>query len=114
MDQMPVGPENVAKIDCPACGETFYQKFSDHTPFKVRERDILTGCPVRTVELIHDCPFCGKRGISMAIIQTNLSWKGMVKESTQAAICNNVLCSRRRLLQEIMLGRTRLGAPNPL
>jgi hypothetical protein len=50
----------------------------------------------------------------MTIMHTNFSWKDMAKESTQAAVCNNVLFTRRGLLQQIMLERTGLGAPNPL
>ena len=113
LDQVRVGPESVAKITCPACGVRFYQKLSDLIPFKSRGLDLITGRPVRTVELIYDCPSCGMRGISKTLVHTDLSWKDLAQETIQTAICNNAICRSKGLQQKMTLGRTRLGALNP-
>jgi DNA-directed RNA polymerase subunit RPC12/RpoP len=112
MDQIRVGPESVAKISCPACGERFYQKVSDLIPFKARGLNLLTGHPVRTVELVYDCPSCGLRGISITLVHTDLSWEDLANEAIQATVCNNTICSQRGLPQKIRPGRTGLGTLN--
>ena len=112
MDQIRVDPETVAKITCPACGERFNQKFSDLIPLKVRGLHLLSGRPVRTVELIYDCPSCGMGGISMTIVHTDLSWEELAKETIQTAVCNNAICPQRGLQQKVKPGRTRLGTLN--
>jgi hypothetical protein len=113
LDQVRVGPQSVAKITCPACVIAFHQKFSDLTPLKTRERELLSSRPVRTVEVTYDCPSCGMRGISMSLMHTDLSWEDLAKETLQTAICNNTICARRGVKQKITPGRTRLGALNP-
>jgi DNA-directed RNA polymerase subunit RPC12/RpoP len=113
LDQMRVGPQSVAKITCPACGVRFNQKFSDLIPLEERGHELPTGRPVRTVEVIYDCPSCGMRGISMSLVHTDLSWEDLAKETVQTAVCSNTICARRGLKQKITPGRTRLGALNP-
>jgi DNA-directed RNA polymerase subunit RPC12/RpoP len=113
LDRLRVGPQSVAKITCPACGARFHQKFSDLVPCKTRGLELPAGRPVRTVEVIYDCPSCGMRGISMRLVHTDMSWEDLAKETMQTAVCNNNICSRRGLKQKIALGRTRLGALNP-
>jgi DNA-directed RNA polymerase subunit RPC12/RpoP len=112
MDQIRVGPESVAKVTCPACGERSYQKVGDLIPFKARGLDFLTCRPVRTVELVYDCPSCGMRGISVTLVHTDLSWEDLAKETIQSTVCNNTICSRRGLQQKIRPGRTGLGTLN--
>jgi hypothetical protein len=113
MDKIRVGPESVAKIACPACGGRFYQKVSDLIPFKAQGKGLPTGRPVRTVELLYDCPCCGMHGISMALVHTDLSWEDLYNEAVQTSVCNNTTCPRRGLVQNVKPGRTRLGALNP-
>jgi DNA-directed RNA polymerase subunit RPC12/RpoP len=113
LDQRRVGPESVAKITCPACGVRFHRKISEFIPLKARELDLLTGRPVRTVELIYDCPSCGLRGIFMSLVHTDFSWEDLAQETNQTAVCHNTSCARKGLPQKITLGRTRLGALNP-
>lgn len=112
MDALRVGPESVAKITCPACKVRFYQKLSDLVPYKSQEEGFLTGRPVRTMELIYDCPSCGMRGISVTLVHTNLSWEDIAKETIQTAVCTNANCERRGSEQEILFGETRLGTLN--
>jgi DNA-directed RNA polymerase subunit RPC12/RpoP len=111
MDQIRVGPESVAKITCPACGERFYQKVSELIPFKARGLNLLTGRPVRTVELIYDCPSCGMRGISTALVHTDLSWEDLAHETIQTTGCNNTICKQKGL-QQTKPGRTGFGTLN--
>ena len=112
MDRLRVGPESVAKITCPACKARSYQKFGDLVPFKERESGFLTGRPVRTMELIYDCPSCGMRGISVTLVHTDLSWEELAKETIQTAVCNNAKCVRTGSEQKITLEGTRLGTLN--
>ena len=112
MDQIRVGPESVAKITCPACGERFYQRVSDLIPIKARGLSLLTGRPVRTVELVYDCPSCGMREISVTLVHTDLSWEDLVKETIQTTVCNNTTCPQSGLQQKVKPGRTGLGTLN--
>jgi hypothetical protein len=112
IDRLRVGPESVAKITCPACKVRFYQKFSDLVPFKPVGPGFLTGRPVRTMELIYDCPSCGMRGISVTLMHTDMSWEDLAKETIQTAVCNNAKCVRMGREQKIVLGATRLGMVN--
>ena len=59
MDLSRVGLECVAQISCAACGQTFWQRKGD---------------------LLYDCPCCGKHGIFVSLIQTDLPWEGLSKE----------------------------------
>jgi DNA-directed RNA polymerase subunit RPC12/RpoP len=113
MDPVRVGPTSVAKIACPTCGERSYQKVSDLIPFKNRKGGIVTGRPVRTVELIYDCPSCGMRGISVTVVHTDLSMEDLARETIQPAVCRNTICPQRGLQQKVKPMRTRLGALNP-
>jgi DNA-directed RNA polymerase subunit RPC12/RpoP len=113
IDQIRVSPKSVARISCPTCGERFFQKVSDLIPFKYRRVGLVRGRPVRTVELIYDCPSCGMRGISMTQVHTDLSWDDLARETIQPAICNNIACPQRGLQQKVKPVRTRLGALNP-
>ena len=113
MDLIRVGPESVARITCPACGERSFQKVSDLIPFKGRKMGLLKGRPVRSVELIYDCPSCGMRPISMTMVHTDLSWDDLARETIHSAICNNTICPQKGLQQKLKPGRTRLGALNP-
>jgi DNA-directed RNA polymerase subunit RPC12/RpoP len=113
MDQIRVGQKSVARITCPACEERFYQKVSDLIPFKARGLDLLTGRPVRTVELVYDCPSCRMRGISITIVHTDLSWEDLADETVHTTVCNNAICRQRGLQQKVKPGRTRLGTLNP-
>jgi hypothetical protein len=113
MDQIRVGPKSVARITCPACEERFYQKVSDLIPFKARGPDLPTGRPVRTVELVYDCPSCRMRGISLTIVHTDLSWEDLADETVHTTVCNNTICPHRGLPQKVKPGRTRLGTLNP-
>jgi len=112
-DQIRVGAKSVARITCPTCGGRFYQKVSDLIPFKAGGQAFLIGRPVRTVELVYDCPSCGMRGISMSLIHTDLSWEDLAKETDEIAVCKNTICSKRGLQQQLKPTRTRLGALNP-
>ena len=113
LDRIRVGPESVARLSCPACGERFFQKVSDLIPFKDRRMDLLRGRPVRTVELIYDCPSCGMRGISTNLVHTDLSWEDLSGETIHHAICKNTVCPQKGLQQKVKPVRTRLGALNP-
>src|ERR1700733_4118616 len=105
MDQIRVGLKSIARISCPVCRERFYQKASNLIPFKGPRRGLLIGRPVRTVELIYDCPSCGMRGISMTPVYADFSWEDLVKETSQTAVCNNYICSRKGLQQKVKPGR---------
>jgi DNA-directed RNA polymerase subunit RPC12/RpoP len=113
MDQIRVGPNSVARICCPACGERFFQKVSDLIPLKGRRVELPKGRPVRTVELIYDCPSCGMRGIYMNLVHTDLSWDDLARETIHLVICKNTVCPQRGLQQNVNPVRTRLGAFNP-
>jgi hypothetical protein len=113
MDPIRVGAKSVARITCPACGERFHQKVSDLISFKGRGQTFLIGRPVRTVELIYDCPSCGMRGISMSLVHTDLSWEDLAKETNEIAVCDNTICSKKGLQQHLKPARTRLQTPNP-
>jgi len=82
-------------------------------PFKARGVEVLTGRPVRTVELVYDCPTCGMHGISMTRGHTDLSWEDLVDETVYATVCSNAFCSKRGLEQQVKPARTRLGTLNP-
>src|ERR1700731_431243 len=111
MDKIRVGPESVAKIACPACGERFYQKVSDLIPFKFNAegKGLLTGRPVRTVELVYDCPSCGMHGISVALMHTDLSWEDLANEAIQTTVCHSTICPQRGSQQTLKPTRTGLG-----
>jgi hypothetical protein len=113
MDQVRVGPKSIARITCPACGKRCYRKVSDLIPFKARGQALLTGRPVRTVELVYDCPSCGMHEISMSLVHTDLSWEDLAEETFEIVVCNNTICKKRGLQQILKPIRTRLGTLNP-
>ena len=107
-----VGPESVANIACPLCGKRFNQLARDLLPYKARGDDLLTGHPVRTVEVAYDCPHCGNNGIFVSLVHTDMSWEDLSREGYQAAVCDNVKCPRRGLIQKLKPTRVQLGALN--
>src|SRR6202521_3828199 len=112
MDQLRIGPGTLARISCPDCGGRFYQKAGDLIPVKNGRLGLLPGRPVRTVELIYDCPSCGMRGISVTLVHTDLSWEDLSQE-TELCVCSNSPCPKRGLQQKLHPTRTGLGALNP-
>lgn len=108
MDPLRVGPESIARITCPVCGQRFYQKAGDLSP-SAPGQNLLTGRPVRSVEAIYDCPHCGKRSIFVLLVHTDLTWAELSKETVQRAVCNNAGCSQRGLVQELKPARVQLG-----
>ena len=112
-DPIRVVLDSVASIGCPLCGETFWQRKGDLCPLNARGNHLLSGRPVRSVELIYDCPCCGKHGIFTSLVHTDLSWEGLSKEkeSVRAGICNNALCPKMGLQQQLTPARI-LGALN--
>ena len=113
LDRIRVGPKSVARLSCPACGERFFQRVSDLTPFKGRRIGLLMGRPVRTVEIVYDCTTCGMRGIYMNLVHTDLAWDDLAKETIHPVICKNTICPQKGLQQRLKPVRTRLGALNP-
>ena len=112
-DPIRVGLDSVASIACPLCGQTFWQRKGDLCPLNARGKHLLSGRPVRSVELIYDCPCCGKHGIFTSLVHTDLSWEGLSKEkeSVRAGCCNNALCPKMGLQQQLTPARI-LGALN--
>lgn len=113
MDRIRVGPKSVALITCPACRKRFHLNVSDLIPFKAEGQALHIGRPVRTVELIYDCPSCGMRGISITLVHTDLSWEDLSRNTIYYAICHNAICSKRGLQQQLNPTHTRLGTLNP-
>jgi transcription elongation factor Elf1 len=113
MDPSRVGLESVARISCAVCGQRFWQRKADLDPLNARGQHYLTGRPVRSVELIYDCPSCGKPGIFVSLIHTDLPWEELSKENenVQAAFCDNALCPRSGVRQRLRPARI-LGALN--
>ena len=113
VDPIRVGLDTVANIGCPYCGQTFWQRKGDLLAFNARGKHLLSGRPVRSVELIYDCPYCGKHGISISLVHTDLSWEGLSKEkeNVRAAFCDNALCPKSGVRQQLQPARI-LGALN--
>lgn len=111
MDTSRVGLESVARISCAVCGQRFYQKRGDLRPLKARGQQYRVGRPVRSVELVYDCAGCGKHGIFVSVVHTDLSWDEMSKENIQVAFCDGVLCPKSGLQQHLQPARI-MGALN--
>jgi len=112
MDRNRVGPESVANVTCPVCGMRFNQSPGDLLPCEPRGRELLTGQPVRTVEVVYDCDHCGNE-IFVSTVHTDLPWEDLSREAKQVAVCHNARCAQRGLPQELSPTRVRLGALNP-
>jgi DNA-directed RNA polymerase subunit RPC12/RpoP len=108
-----VDPNTVARITCPLCGTRFSQDAKELLQIGSQMQKLAFGRPVRSVEVDYDCPCCGKRGILISLLHTDLSWDELSKEHGQTAICDNGLCRRRGLPQELKPSRVALGALNP-
>jgi DNA-directed RNA polymerase subunit RPC12/RpoP len=114
MDLSRVGPKAVARITCPLCRKRFSQHAVDLLPVASQIQDFVVGRPVRSVEMDYDCPNCGKLGILVATLHTDLSWDELSKEEgVRTATCDNDLCPQRGLLQKLKPARVLLGALNP-
>jgi hypothetical protein len=113
VDPIRVGLDSVARIGCPYCGQTFLQRKGDLRPLDTRGQHLLSGRPVRSVELIYDCPCCGRHGIFISRVHTDLSWEGLFKEkeNVREAFCDNALCPKMGLEQQLTPARI-LGALN--
>ena len=111
MDPNRVGLDSVARITCAVCGARFGQRKGDLRPVITRGQQYPTGRPVRTVEIVYDCASCGKRGIVVSLAHTDLSWEELSKENTQFAFCDNILCPKSGLQQELKPARI-VGALN--
>ena len=113
MDRNRVGPESVADITCPVCGKRFNRSARDLLPYEARGGGLLTGHPVRTVEVVYDCPHCGNNEIFVVLAHTDSPWADLSKEANQLAVCNYAACSHRGLQQNLLPTRVQLGALNP-
>jgi predicted RNA-binding Zn-ribbon protein involved in translation (DUF1610 family) len=114
MDLTRIGPRIVARITCPLCGKRFYQNAKDLVPIGPQIQPLKVGRPVRSVEVDYDCPNCGRRGILISLLHTDLSWDELSKEEgVQIAACDNGLCPHRGLLQRLKPTRVVLGSLNP-
>jgi hypothetical protein len=109
-----VGSETVARITCPLCGKRFYQDAKDLLPIVPQIQNLFFGRPVRSVEVDYDCPCCSNRGILVSLLHTDLPWDELSKEHVQTAVCDNRLCSKRGLLQQLKPSRVAWGSLNPL
>ena len=109
-----VGPKTVARITCPLCGKRFYQDAKDLLPIKFQIQNLVVGRPVRSVEIVYDCPYCGNRGILVSLLHTDLSWDELSEEYGQTAACENSLCPQRGLPQKLEPSRVVLGSLNPV
>ncbi len=107
-----VDPKTVARITCPLCGKRFYQDAKDLLPIE-SQQNLFVGRPVRSVEVDYDCPGCGRCGILISLLHTDLSWSELSKEHVQTAVCDNGLCPKRGLLQKLKPSRVVLGSLNP-
>jgi DNA-directed RNA polymerase subunit RPC12/RpoP len=107
-------PKTVAKITCPLCGKRFYQDAKDLVEMGSQIQKLVFGRPVRSVEVDYDCPHCRNRGILVSLLHTDLSWCELSKEHVQNAVCENGLCSRRGVLQQLKPSRVALGSLNAL
>jgi hypothetical protein len=90
----------------------FNQSPGDLRPYEPRMRQLLTGQPVRTVEVVYDCDYCGNQ-IFVCTVHTDLPWEDLSKEAKQVAVCHNARCPQRGLAQELSPTRVQLGALNP-
>lgn len=113
MDTNRVRPESIANVTCPVCGMRFNQSPRDLLPCEPRGRELLTGQPVRTVEVVYDCDHCGDNEIFVTTVHTDLSWEDLSREAKQVAVCHNARCPQRGLPQELWPTRIQLGALNP-
>ena len=114
MDQSrQVGLKTVARITCPLCGTRFYRDAKD-LEIGSQKQKLPFGRPVRSVEVDYDCPSCGRRGILISLLHTDLSWDELSKENVQTAVCDNGLCRQGGKLQELKPSRVLLGSLNPV
>jgi DNA-directed RNA polymerase subunit RPC12/RpoP len=109
MDLTRAGLKTVARITCPLCGKRFQQDAKDLPPIGSQIQDLMVGHPVRSVEIDYDCPYCGKRGILVSLLHTDLSRDELSKENVQAAVCENRHCPQKGLLQKLKPSRVVLG-----
>jgi DNA-directed RNA polymerase subunit RPC12/RpoP len=112
MDPIRVGPESIAKITCPICGKRFHLAPGNLLPVPAPPNNLPACRPVRTTELVYDCPSCGMPGISVTLLHTDLSWEEL-SEETELCVCSNSPCPKRGLQQKLHPTRTGLGALNP-
>ena len=112
MDRNRIRPESIANVTCPVCGMRFNQSPGDLRPYERRRRELLTGQPVRTVEVVYDCDHCGNQ-ILVSTVHTDLPWEDLSREAKQFAVCHNTRCPQRGLPQELSPTRVQLGALNP-
>jgi DNA-directed RNA polymerase subunit RPC12/RpoP len=108
------GLKTLARITCPLCGTRFHQNAKDLLPIESPAQNLVIGRPVRSVEVDYDCPFCGKRGILISLLHTDLSWHELSKEQVQTAVCDNGLCPQNGLVQKLKPSRVVLGSLNPV
>ena len=113
MDPVRVGPESAAKITCPICGEKFYRAPGDLLRVSDAKNNLPAGRPVRTTELVYDCPSCGMRGLTVTLVHTDLSWEELSREAMELCVCSNSHCPKRGLQQNLHPTRTGFGALNP-
>jgi GAF domain-containing protein len=113
MDPIRVGPDSVAKITCPICAKRFVQVQSDLLAVLDPPNDLSAGRPVRTTELVYDCPSCGMPEIAVTLLHTDLSWEELSRETTELCVCSYSRCPKRGLQQKLHPTRTGLGALNP-
>ena len=111
MDPIRVGLESVARISCAVCGQRFWQRKGDLHSLKARGEHYRTGRPVRSVELVYDCASCGKHGIFVSVVHTDLSWEELSKENIRAAFYDSALCPKSGLQQQLQPTRI-MGALN--
>ena len=113
MDSTRTGPESIARITCPLCRKSFHQHAGDLLPIGSQIQNLVVGRPVRSVEVDYDCPYCGKRGIVVSLLHTDLSWDELSKDHVQTAACHNGLCPHRGLSQKLKPSRVLLGVIEP-
>jgi len=109
-----VGLKTVIRITCPLCETRFYRDAKDIREIGSQKQKLTFCRPVRSVEVDYDCPSCGRRGILISLLHTDLSWDELSKENVQTAICDNGLCEQRGILQELKPRRVLLGSLNPV
>ena len=109
-----VGAATITRITCPLCGIRFYQDAKNLRHIGSEIQFLVVARPVRNVEVDYDCPSCGKTGILVSLLHTDLSWDelSLSNEHVQTAVCDNHLCPRRGLPQKLKPSRVVLGALN--
>jgi len=113
MDPIRVGPESIAEITCPICGKRFHLAPGNLLPVPNPPNNLAAGRPVRTAELVYDCPSCGMRGLTVTLVHTDLSWEELSLETTELCVCSNLPCPKKGLQQNLHPTRTGFGALNP-